>query len=107
VREAYTTQYRDPIAFRAGDAIRVEQQDADYPGWYWCRAPDAKQGWVHESLLSRSEGVATALKDYSARELDVRAGDRGRVRGVLGGWLYAELDDGRSGWIPERVVASA
>jgi SH3-like domain-containing protein len=102
----YDAQYSDPISFRAGEHVHVGRADPDYPAWFWCRGPGAKEGWVHESLLSGCERIATALKEYSARELNVRAGDSGRVVHMLGGWAYLQLDDGRVGWVPERVIES-
>ena len=44
-----------------------------------------KEGWVHRSFLSQSSGRATTISDYSARELTVSAGERGRVLGAR--WL--------------------
>lgn len=107
VRDTYQAQYSDPIAFRAGDAVRVYRADPEYPEWYWCSGPGGKEGWVHEAYLSHRAGVATAREDYSARELNVRAGEYGRVVRMLGGWAYVELDDGRVGWVPERLIENA
>src|SRR5215475_4576489 len=94
MREAYSGQYSDPIRFRAGEPVQVEEADPEFPEWYWCRAQDGREGWVHASLLSRHAGEALGLEDYSARELTVAAGERGRVIRVLGGWAFLELDDG-------------
>jgi len=107
VREAYSGQYNDPIRFRAGETVQVGQADPDYPEWYWCRGPDGREGWVHASLLSLHADAAVGLEDYSARELTVAAGEGGRVLRVLGGWVLLELDDGRTGWVPEHIVAAA
>ena len=67
VIEAYTAQYGDPIAFRAGEAVHVQRADPDFPEWFWCRGPDCKEGWVHFSYLSQTIGQATAVRDQHLR----------------------------------------
>ena len=104
VREAYAAQYADPIAFRCGDEVQVERSDVEFTEWFWCRGPDGKEGWVHRSFLSQSTGRALAISDYSARELSVSVGDRGRIIRVLDGWAYLQLEEDRAGWVPERVL---
>ena len=104
VREAYTTQYTDPISFRAGDRLDVQRQDSEFPEWYWCCNEGGKQGWVHVDYLSARAGSGVGLKDYSARELSVSGGESGRVIESVGGWVRLDLDDGRTGWVPESVV---
>src|SRR4029453_17080974 len=98
VREAYAVQYGDPIAFRHGDKVQVQRADAAFHEWLWCRGPDEKEGWVHRSFLSQPCGRAIALADYSAKELTVAAGERGRLLRVLGGWGFLVLGGGRVGW---------
>ena len=107
IREAYTAQYRDPIAFRQGDAIQVERADAEFTEWRWCRGPDEKEGWVHRSFLSQSSGRAVAVTDYSAKELTVSAGEQARMIRVLDGWAFVEVDGRGVGWVPERVLETS
>ena len=104
VREAYTAQYSDPIALRHGDPVQVQRADAEFTEWLWCRGPDEKEGWVHRSFLSQSSGRAVAISDYSAKELTVSAGERGRVLQALNGWAFVELEGRRVGWVPEGVL---
>jgi hypothetical protein len=61
---------------------------------------------VHESYLSQREGLARGVEDYSARELDVEPGERGRVVRIRGGWAYVALASGREGWLPAHVLRS-
>ena len=104
VGEAYAAQYGDPIALRQGDVVRVERADAEFTEWLWCRGPDEKEGWVHCSFLSQPCDRAVALANYSAKELTVAVGERGRMIRVLDGWAFVELGGGRIGWVPERVL---
>jgi hypothetical protein len=45
------------------------------------------------------------LRDYTARELSVRAGAEVTVGEVISGWVWASDADGRAGWIPETCIA--
>jgi SH3-like domain-containing protein len=104
VGEAYAAQYADPIAFRQGDVVQVQRRDIEFPEWLWCRGPDDKEGWVHRSFLSEGDGCATAICDYSAKELTVSAGDQGRMLKLLNGWAFLELAGDRTGRVPERIL---
>lgn len=86
----YTTQYRDPIKLRAGDAVVVGRRDEEYPAWRWCRSADGREGWVPEEILRLgAEGdAATATRDYDATELDVAAGEVVIVGQRRGGWVW-------------------
>jgi hypothetical protein len=101
--ETYRAQYGDPIAFRAGETVDVQHADPDFSEWFWCRGPDGKQGSVHFSYLSQTTGQATAVRDYSAQELTIAAGDEALIR-TLGGWAYLALNDGRFGWVPDNII---
>ena len=107
VREPYAAQYADPIAFHQGDIVQVQRADAEFVEWLWCRGPDGKEGWVHQSFLSQSSGHATAISDYSARELTVSVGERGRIIQALNGWALVELEGSRVGWVPEGVLQTS
>ena len=104
VSEAYAAQYADPIALRQGDIVQVQRADAEFVEWLWCRGPDGKEGWVHRSFLSESSGHATAISDYSAKELTASEGERGRLLQVIDGWALVELEGSRVGWVPEAVL---
>jgi len=101
VHEAYAAQYADPIALRRGEIVQVRRADAEFVEWLWCRGPDGKEGWVHRSFLSESSGRATAISDYSAKELTASEGERGRLLKVLDGWALVELEGSGVGWVPE------
>ena len=104
VGEAYAAQYADPIALHQGDIVQVQRADAEFVEWLWCCGPDGKEGWVHRSFLSKSSGHATAISDYSAKELTASEGEQGRLLEVLDGWALVELGGSRVGWVPERVL---
>ncbi len=104
IAKAYTSQYPDPIGFDAGAVVQVERDDPEYPGWFWCRAPSGRKGWVHRSFLAACAGTTTSVQDYSAKELTVVGGERGTLLHSLDGWAYIRLDNGDEGWIPQSHV---
>ena len=55
VTKAYTSQYPDPICFDVGAVVQVQRDDPEYPGWFWCRGPSGKAGWVHRSPAAEPE----------------------------------------------------
>ncbi|QJE95593.1 GNAT family N-acetyltransferase [Luteolibacter luteus] len=101
VTKAYVAQYPDPIRFGAGDAVRVERADPEFPGWFWCSTPDGGAGWVHGSFLAAQSGDTTSLVNYSSKELTVVGGEEGESIHVLDGWVLVKLFRGEVGWIPE------
>jgi SH3-like domain-containing protein len=105
VARDYTTQYLDPITVRAGDQVQVGRDDPEFPGWRWCTAPDGRAGWVPEDLLRRDGATAIVARDYTARELDVRAGLEVTLGEAMHGWAWATDADERSGWIPLSCLA--
>jgi hypothetical protein len=44
------------------------------------------------------------VRDYSAQELTIAAGDEARLIRSLGGWAYLALDDARFGWVPDNII---
>ena len=103
----YTPKYPDPLTARAGDRVLVGTDDPEYPGWRWCTGPDGRMGWVPEQWLRREGPQATMLRDYTARELSVRAGADVRIVEAVSGWVWVTDARGQEGWIPQTCVALA
>ena len=104
VIKAYVSSYPDPIGFDAGATVNVVREDSEYPGWFWCRVPSGKEGWVHRSFLAGTVGATTSVEAYSARELTVTGGERGSVVRSLDGWAFVRLDSGEEGWLPSSHI---
>jgi len=76
ITTAHHTCYHNPIAFRAGDRVRIGHEDDEFPGWVRTFTADGNEGWAPLSLLTPiSAQEAQARQDYTARELDVAAGN--------------------------------
>src|SRR5262249_48653790 len=101
IRLQYAVQYQDPLQVSAGESVEVGRADDDNPAWLWCRAGDGREGWMPVELLSRKEGWATVLEDYSAKELAVQPGDEVEIEQVRHGWALVKNTEGELGWVPE------
>ena len=99
----YRTQYANPIRFARGDVVAFGARDTEWPAFVWATTSDGNAGWAPVDWLQpQREGYAVALRDYSAQELDVRAGDAVELHHELGDWWWCTHADGRSGWLPAR-----
>ena len=61
------------------------------------------RGWAPCDLLRPLDAErAETLASYDARELDVSVGQSLRLHDELGGWWWAQREDGAQGWVPAR-----
>jgi SH3-like domain-containing protein len=102
----YHAQYTDPLRVVRGEEVSVGREDADFPGWRWCRAADGREGWVPIELLSSQGPEATVSQDYTAQELSVSLGERLTVEEARREWLLVWNRFDERGWIPERNTAA-
>jgi len=103
----YDRPYEDPLAIKRGDIIRPVADGAmktDLPGWVWCRGPDGRVGWAPYQWFEQTAEGWQALRDFSALELTVKAGDRLRLLHSESGFLFCETGDGNRGWVPDGAV---
>ncbi len=105
VIQDYQAQYPDPITMRADEPITPGRRDPEWPGWVWCTDIRGKSGWVPESYIDQQGGAGRALKDYSAVELTVNAGEELVLGTLESGWYWATNSAHESGWVPERIIA--
>jgi SH3-like domain-containing protein len=106
VVQDYTAQYQDPISGRAGQRLRAEREDDRYPGWWWCRGPDGKEGWVPESYLDVHEHEGVLRRDYNARELSASIGEQVTVLEQVAGWSRVTNQRGQAGWLPTHCLTT-
>lgn len=105
VVKPHVSEYPEPITFSAGISLAVGERYEGPEGWddwFFCSAPGQSCGWVPGQVIGAVEaGIATALEDYTARELTVDAGDVVIGTRRLNGWLWADRQGTPdSGWVP-------
>jgi hypothetical protein len=103
----YRAQYPDPIDVPINTVVRVDREDSDEPGWWWCIAPDARAGWVPAVLLDPAPSPRTLARvrsSYSARELSITRGEPLAVEHEYCGWLFVRNGAGVPGWVPATHV---
>ncbi|MGH2484388.1 MAG: SH3 domain-containing protein [Ktedonobacterales bacterium] len=105
----YEAQYADPITFTRGEEIAVTDREEpwrDNPDWLWVWCTDArgKSGWVPKGYVERRGATGVGLRDYSAVELSVTAGELLTVEDEAAGWLLCATEGGRRGWVPLECV---
>ena len=108
--EAYEAPYPDPIGVRRGDALHIDQErskETDISGWVWCAGPDGREGWVPKAWIDASAHPPVIVRDYSARELSVRIGDRVVIHHLESGFAWCTAAEGEPGWLPQGVVRLA
>ena len=102
---SYRSQYRNPLQFRTGQIVELGVRDEEWPAFAWVKTSEGSAGWAPVAWLQvLDNGRAEALRDYSARELDVDRGEQVRLHHEHGGWWWSERADGAQGWLPAREL---
>jgi hypothetical protein len=102
----YRMQYANPIRFARGDGVALGVPDTEWPGFAWSTTADGNAGWTPVDWLQpQGDGRAVSLRDYSAQELDVQAGETVVLLHEPGEWWWCRHADGRSGWLSARDLA--
>ena len=90
---------------RAGELLRAERADDEWPGWIWCVNDSGVGSWVPEPYLERDGELVQLVVDYDATELTVAAGDRLTLELEVNGWWWVRDDVGKQGWVPAQKMA--
>lgn len=104
-----TTEHRVPqrptIQVRAGERVRLDEHDGQWPQFVWAIRADGLGGWIPHALFAvDADGVnATAKADDDTQELDADAGELLAVHHALADW-GAENRHGAQGWVPARNI---
>lgn len=101
----WRTVYADPLTVHAGERVKLGKRDDEWPGWVWATNDAGQSGWMPERLIEAQGAAGTALRDYTAQELDVQVGDEVTLHELESGWYWATDGEGRSGWVPASHVA--
>ncbi len=100
----YTTPYNDPIVLHKDEPVTTGKTDDEWPGWIWCTSIENKSGWVPETVISHNSDQPRAVRDYTARELNVRVGERLTILDEESGWYWCCTKSDQLGWVPAKNV---
>lgn len=103
----HKSSFQDPIILKKGEKVIIGKgysEDPDWPDWVECISQEGKKGWVPKQYLKISGDTGTALCDYSANELNIKAGDKIRVYKLVNGWAWSKNSIQEYGWVPTRNI---
>jgi hypothetical protein len=93
VTEAHRGFVHAPLSLKKGDLVSMEETykgPENWPEWVWCVSFGNTGAWVPLQILEcREAGTATALEDYSSRELNVEPGEILTAAIERNGWMWA------------------
>ena len=105
VIQDHTSEFPEPITFEKGDPLTVGERYEGPEGWedwIFCESPGQKGGWVPAQIIEIiTDNAVRARKDYTARELNVRAEELLLGERILNGWVWCKKSSSsESGWVP-------
>lgn len=104
VVENHEASFPYSMVVRAGDFVKVGEEDEEMPGWFWCTDEDGVSAWIPGSHLQRKNGKAKMLVDYDSTEHTVRVGDVLEFIKEDTGWIWCKNSEGKVGWVPADKV---
>jgi uncharacterized protein YgiM (DUF1202 family) len=97
----YNAAYPDPLKVTEGEIMIIIRDDAEWPGWIWCRNSNGKEGWVPKNYARIEKNQAVMICDYNAAELTVSSGEKLLILKKESNWFWCRNDSGVEGWVPE------
>ena len=101
----HTSMYPEPMTLAKGAPLAVGEKyegPEGWDGWFFCETPGQRGGWVPAQIIEIVDDKrARAREDYTARELNVKAGDVLLGSRILNGWVWCAVPgSAKSGWVP-------
>jgi len=106
---SHQPSYDNPIAFKTGEQVKVTERTDVWQGhlWLWAIGPDGREGWIPPQSVSEQGATRRAVRDYSAQELSVSAGDWLECVTSELGWCWCINPEGLAGWVPAEKLQQA
>ncbi|MBY0087533.1 ligand-binding protein SH3 [Brevibacillus sp. M2.1A] len=108
----HRSNYPNPITLVEGQRVRIGKLydgPENWQNWRYCYTLDEQQleGWVPEQIIEKDGEIGILTTTYTAKELNVDAGDRVVFMHELNGWSWCELEStGECGWIPNECLST-
>lgn len=106
VVKEYNNAPDSPISIEVGEVLNfIEESNpkGDWPNWLFCRS-ESKEGWIPKQILEVGGNKVKVLKDYNAKEHNLKLDEVLVADYELNGWIwcYKEHHKGHYGWAPRN-----
>jgi hypothetical protein len=107
--EQHKSNNPTPLIIRKGTRIKIGKRSDDaesWPNWIYCFSLDGiSEGWTPKQIIQMENGYGIVLEDYSAKELNVKKGDKVEGNIELNGWIWCrKLNLSEEGWLPKEKM---
>lgn len=108
---SHRTEYEHPIKLEKGESVTLGERapEENWKDWIWAENNQGLGGWVPIQFIDCSEDGTRGivLEDYSARELNIDAGELVAGIRTVNGWTWVrKASDQEEGWIPNETIGS-
>lgn len=96
-------EFATPLITKTGETLEGQEKETQWDGWLWCKNSAGTQGWVPKAYLEplpKEAGRFKILKDYTAKELNVKVGEELIILLEESGWAWVRTPLGDEGWVP-------
>ncbi|EIA19137.1 SH3 domain-containing protein [Listeria fleischmannii] len=107
VNEEHRATEKNPLFANKNEEVLVNHESKQFPNWYFCKVRSSgKEGYIPKKILSKTGNgdIATVLEDFSARELNVKKGDKVESNREIDGFAWCVSEDGVAGWLPTEKL---
>jgi hypothetical protein len=106
VIEAHETEFPSPLLVKRNEKVIIKGESEHWQGWIYCIKTDSSnEGYVPEQIIRCEDHYGIITEDYSANELNVRAGDMLECIKELNGWMWSETKKTHeTGWVPVEKI---
>lgn len=104
VVKEHRASFPHAMVAREGDVVTVGKEDAEMPGWHWCKDPDGVEAWVPETHIDIEDGRGVFSQDYNSIEHDAQPGETVQYLGESLGWVECLNHEWKYGWIPAEKL---
>ncbi len=108
ITKPYRTKYLNPIQLCIGEEVVLgeAEQEEKWKGWIWAESKTNK-GWIPIQIIEFTDAQTKGIikEAYSAKELNVQAGDTIVKIKSLNGWTWSKnIQTQEEGWIPDEII---
>jgi len=104
----WNSNYLNPIELEQNEIVKIREKDNDNPNWKdWIFCENLNSiGWVPEQIITKIKNNKALIKEkYSAKELNVKEGEKVIGLKELNGWVWVKRkSDNNEGWLPFEIL---